>query len=225
MLLEAMLRSPAIHEYTLTKLLASTLDPAKYPDQRSLAEEVEVLVELGIGKVDISVTGQLRFVRPAIFEEEESVAWSRALSAQQQLEEQLTKLLLLSFKRQNLVSWTFEPEVGKEHAFNGQWFSAYGFSWLRPIVTPIPGEKADPCPVVFDVRSTAATVADVEAFVARIRHAGYRPNSKLRILGVMGARFFEPGAHELAKKNGFVLVNFHQEIGNEALEALAVCRA
>ena len=37
----------------------------------------------------------------------------------------------------------------------------------------------------------------------------------------MAARFFEPAAFAKGKNLGFVMVNFHEEIGDEALEALA----
>lgn len=219
--LDEMLRQPAIHEDTVVKLLAASLDPQKYPDQRSVGDEAKVLEELGIGKMDLSVNAKGRFVRPGIFETEESAKWGHQLAGRKLLDEQLTKLLVQQFKRQNIVSWGFEAESDSEHVFNGQWFSAHDRCWLRPMVTTAKGHEPEPCPVVFDVRSTAASLADVQAFAARIKQAGYRPNSKLRILGVMGARYFEPNAFELGKKNGFVMVNFHEEIGDEALEALA----
>jgi hypothetical protein len=219
--LDEMVRFPAIHEDTVTKLLAATLDAKKYPDQRSLVDEALVLAELGIGKVDTSGNAPVRFVRPGIFGKEESADWGRRLSGRKLLDQQLTKLLLQTFKRQNLISWGYEAEADAEHEYNGQWFSAHGYCWLRPMLTTRKGEKPEPCPAVFDVRSTAASVADVEAFTARIKNAGYRPKSSLRILGIMGARYFEPEAFALGKRQGFVMVNFHEEIGDAALEALA----
>ncbi len=219
--LDEMLRSPAVHQDTVAKLLAATLDPEKYPDQRSLSGELLVLAELGIGKIDTSGNTTVRLVRPAIFGKEESAVWGHRLAGRKMLDQQLTKLLLQTFKRQNVVSWGYEPEAGAEHGYNGQWFSAHGYCWLRPMLTTRKGEEPVPCPAVFDVRSTAAAVTDVEAFGARIKNAGYRPNSDLRILGIMAARYFEPGAFALGKSLGFVMVNFHEEIGDEALEALA----
>lgn len=219
--LDEMLRSPAVHQDTVAKLLAATLDPEKYPDQRSLADELLVLAELGIGKIDTFGNSTPRFVRPAIHEKEESVVWGHRLAGRKLLDQQLTKLLLQTYKRQNVVSWGYEPGADAEHQYNGQWFSAHGYCWLRPLITVRKGAEPAPCPVVFDVRSTAATMADVEAFAARVKNAGYRPNSDLRILGIMAARFFEPDAFAKGKNLGFVMVNFRDEIGDEALEALA----
>lgn len=219
--LDEMLRSPAIHHDTVAKLLAATLDPEKYPDQRPIADELLVLAELGIGKVDTLGNTTPRLVRPAIHGKDESMAWGHRLAGRKLLDQQLTKLLLQTYKRQNVVSWGYEPAADAEHQYNGQWFSAHGYCWLRPLVTVRKGAEPAPCPAVFDVRSTAARLADVEAFAARVKNAGYRPNSDLRILGIMAARFFEPDAFAKGKSLGFVMVNFHDEIGDEALEALA----
>ncbi len=219
--LDEMLRSPAVHQDTVAKLLAATLDPSKYPEQRSLADELLVLAELGIGKIDTFGNSTPRLVRPAIHGKDESVAWGHRLAGRKLLDQQLTKLLFQTYKRQNVVSWGYASAGDAEHQYNGQWFSAHGYCWLRPMLTLRKGAEPAPCPAVFDVRSTAATVIDVEAFAARIKNAGYRPNSDLRILGIMAARYFEPDAFAKGKKLGFVMVNFHEEIGDEAMEALA----
>ena len=219
--LDEMLRSPAVHQDAVAKLLAATLDPEKYPEQRPLADELLVLAELGIGKIDTFGNSTPRLVRPAIHGKEESVVWGHRLAGRKLLDQQLTKLLLQTYKRQNVVSWGYEPAAEAEHQYNGQWFSAHGYCWLRPLITVRKGAEPTPCPAVFDVRSTVATMADVEAFAARVKNAGYRPNSDLRILGIMAAKFFEPAAFAKGKKLGFVMVNFHDEIGDEALEALA----
>jgi hypothetical protein len=220
--LDQMLRYPAIQLDTATKLLAATLNPEKYEDQRSQAEETMVLEELGIGKVDHSFSGLPRFVRPVLSGTETSVELGYRLAGEKMHDEQLTKLLVQSMRNQNIVSWgNTELTSETEHIFNGQWFSAHGFSWLRPIVSFKKNEDPVPCPVVFDVRANAATLADVQAFVARIKQAGYRPRSSLRLLGVMGARFFETDAWDFGKKSGLVLINFHEQIGDAALDALA----
>jgi hypothetical protein len=219
--LDEMLRVPAISEETMLKLLAATSDPEKYSEQRSFKDEMKVLAELGIVEADGGPGARSRFVRPRLRGTPESEKLGHELAARRLLDGQLTKLLLQTFKSQNVVSWGFEPDADDEHLINGQWFSAYGFSWLRPLQQTEKKQEPKPCLTVFDVRSTAATVVDVQAFAARIKNAGYRPRSKQRILGVMGARFFESGAFDLGKKHGFVLVNFQSQIGDAALDALA----
>lgn len=220
--LDQMLRYPGIHPDTVTKLLAATLEPKKHPDQRSVTDEMLVLEELGIGVIEYVDSGLPRFVRRLLLGTEESLALGYQLAGQKLLDEQLTKLLVQNLRNQNIISWGgTDLDSAVEHSYNGQWFSASGYSWLRPIVRFKQGQEPVACPAVFDVRANTATLADVQAFVTRIRNTGYRPRSKLRVLGIMGARFFEPDAFDFGKKSGLILVNFHEQIGDAALDALA----
>jgi hypothetical protein len=156
-----------------------------------------------------------------LLDTDESRKLGYELAGKQLLDQQLTSFLFRDFQKQNQIAWGSASSVDAEHIYNGQWFSAHGYSWLRPLRHFLEG-TAIPCPTVFDVRAEAASLADVEAFCARIKRAGDRPRSKLRLLGVMAARFFEPDAFVLGKEYGLILVNLQQSIGDEALETLAI---
>lgn len=216
-----MLKQPAIHLNTGKKLLAASRlnrPPFGIP---SFAAELRALEELGIARLDESGGGAPRLVRTVLHDTDESRKLGYALAGNELLDRQLTELLFHDFRKQNIVAWSPIPDSATEQYFNDQWFSAHAFSKLRPVMRYEKGKPPVSCATVFDVRAGIAELADVEAFLARIRRAGDRPGSNLRILGVMGARYFEPDAFGLGKEQGLILINFQQAIGDEALEALA----
>lgn len=138
----------------------------------------------------------------------------------------LARLLVNRLRKQNLVSWSGSELPSRElgHVvFNGQVFTAVGFSFLAPLVrVNSTTRKATPCPVFIDTFAGLCRLGEVQAFVARADNARCWGKLRQPYLGVIAAREFDDIAWKEAKSRGLITVNLKQMFGEEALNAMAI---
>ncbi|MCH8148038.1 MAG: hypothetical protein IH987_08620 [Planctomycetes bacterium] len=136
----------------------------------------------------------------------------------------LSKLILDSYRRSNIVSWGGCSVASLQRGytdFNNQAFSAIAYSYLAPFLRWREGRNRPiSCPVLFDVHSRECTVDDVEAFQCRLKRVA-RGDRSWRLLGLIASPDFEAKAWDSAKRNGFITINLRQMVGDAALEMLA----
>jgi hypothetical protein len=138
----------------------------------------------------------------------------------------LARVLAGRLRKQNLLSWngTELPRQGKGYVtFNGQVFTAYGFSHLAPLKRFNEKKKKwAPCPVLIDAFAGLCNLACVQSFLARADNATCWGKKRQQYLGVIAGREFHKEAWQEAKKAGLLTVNFLQMFGDEALDAMVV---
>lgn len=136
----------------------------------------------------------------------------------------LARILAERFRRQNLLSWNRidVPELERPYViFNGQVFSAYGFSYLGPLKRWKVGAKTPtPCPVVIDCYHGDCSLPQVDSFIQRIERATIRRGKQQPVIGVIAARDFQRNAWDKARRASLMTVSFRQIFGDEALDAM-----
>ncbi len=218
--LDAMMRWEAIDLDTLKKLTAVKLDSAASGEKH--AQELAAIVEVGIGLWEDKM-GRPRLVRRQFFQTPKSESLGLELDALREIERNMARIVIKHYRLQHIVAWQ-TPDTLRDGPYNGQLFSAVGYSHLRPLVK-FQQQKRSACPVVFEVLGRAAEEFDVDGLMARIYRAGDHKGSKLRILGVICAPTFSPAAFKAASLAGLCVVNFGQVFGRSALDALAAIQA
>lgn len=209
-----------LHESQARKLLAAPVQPsASFPGfERDLA----ALAELG---VSVRTCGSHLYVgRSDRFDAGAFDTWAEVTLGELRRESLLTRVLVNRLARQNLLSWSGtnlpnRDQLGSE--FNHQLFTAFGFSFLSPLLQPREG-KPSPCPVLFDVYAGECGKKQVESFVHRSERAVLRRGKGRRFLGVIAARWFVKEAWDYARERGIMAINLVQMFGDEALEAMAI---
>ena len=220
--LAAMQQHDAIDIDTVKKLLAVKLDA--YGSGRSFDRELAAIVEAGIGTTDNAGTGRLRLVRRKHVGTDEGRNLGFHLYAEQETERRLLSLLIRHYRQQNLIAWNTPEPMEPRPYNNGQIFSAFAYSHLRPLRKVYKG-KRKACPVPFEVLARSAEQYDVAGFIERLHRAGDHTRSRLRLLGVMGARSFSPEAFKLGRDFGLAMVNFRELFGQATLDTLATAQA
>ena len=184
--------------------------------------EASALVDLELCRIEGEGTELERLTIYSLVGTLESDRHARAERVRQVVTMRLTRILTDHFRKQAVVSWD-----GSTHSkagtvlFSDYAFSAFGFSWLDPLVRRAVDQKPKPTPVLFDVFSRECDVYDVEGLLHRLRHIGSNRNARLPLLGVIAAHTFTSEAWQTAKKGGLLTINLRQSYGKTALKALA----
>ena len=184
--------------------------------------EASALVDLGLCRIEGEGTEFERLTIHSLFGTPDSERHARAERVRQVVTTRLTRILTDHFRKQAVVSWdgSTHPTAGIV-LFSDYAFSAFGFSWLDPLVRRAVGQKPKPTPVLFDVFSRECDVYDVEGLLHRLRHVGSNRNARLPLLGVIAGHTFTSEAWQAAKKGGLLTINLRQSYGKAALKALA----
>jgi hypothetical protein len=219
--LEALAREDVLLPLRAQKLLASPIgapSKARYPDYES---ELEALDELGVSVrfKGSSAECLIRNKYDLLADWEELF---RASHARQRVECLLARILIDQFRQQNILTWNGCSVASVEAGFvefNGQLFTATGYSFLDPLVR---WREARPrsCPVLFDVYAGKCGPHDVAGFLQRMKRAMHRGNSRCPALGVIAAKGFHRDAWSLARHERLITIDFRQAFGEEVLEVM-----
>jgi hypothetical protein len=181
----------------------------------------------GMRELGVSVFHENTALESLVFADSSIDVTSQAVVAAQNLRKELVlaRVLIDRMRQQNLIAWNQVevPEPSTPYTvFNGQVFTASGFSYLSPVVRWKKGAiQPVPCPAVIDCHHDRCMLAQVRSFQQRIARAANRGQSRQHILGVIGARDFERDAWDEARSHGWIVVNFRQMFGDEALEVMS----
>ncbi len=215
-----------LHRVNVIRLLAVSI-AAESADSMRLTRlyenELAGLQELGATVIQQD-TAMESIVAPGRLSHEDLDALANIGADQLRYEALLTRILGERLRRQNILSWNRIdlPDATKPYTlFNEQLFSAFGFSYVKPLVRWKNGlSKPTPCPVLIDCYHGVCTLAQVQSFVQRILRATARGTKSMPALGIIAARDFERGAWQAARENGLMTVSFRQMFGDEALDAM-----
>ena len=205
------------------RLLAAPLRP-KTSRTPTYDAEVSVLVELGLCGVEGEETVLERLTIRPLIGTPTSHKHARSERVRQIVNMRLTRILTDQFQKQAVIGWESSTHGLRETGtaqFSDYAFSAFGYSWLDPLVRRSVGQKPKPTPVLFDVFSRECDVHDVEGLLHRLRRIGSNRNARLPLLGVIAAHTFTRVAWAVAKKGGLLALNLRQSYGKAALKALA----
>ncbi len=215
-----------LHKIDVLRLLAvspETLSASGFAKSRVYQNELAGLAELGV-KVIQEGTSLESLVAPTL--PTDTSADELAARAAEGLRNAaiIARVLAERLRRQNMVSWNRieMPDPDAPYTtFNGQVFSAYGFSYLAPLARWKAGKaKPTPCPVVIDCYHGLCILPQVQSFKQRIERATMRGRSKLQVLGIIAAPDFDRDAWSDARRQGLVTVSLRQMFGDEALDAM-----
>lgn len=132
--LEALERYTVLHRTHAHRLVAATV--STNPHSPSFDEEVTALAELGV-KVGGKGTEFEYLVTENSWESQSSYDELAIRSLLTLGRRAFLRILTIRLKRQSLVSWNGNelPSQSKGYVdYSGQIFTAYGFSWLAPLV-------------------------------------------------------------------------------------------
>ena len=149
---------------------------------------------------------------------------ARSERTRQTIDTRLTRIIVDQFRKQAIISWNGHAVADLETGtvpFSDYVFSAFGYSWLDPLVRRAAGKKSKSTPVLFDVSARECDVHDVEGFLHRLAHIGSNRNARMPVLGVIAAYAFADGAWTVAKRRGLLAINLRQSYGEAALATLA----
>ena len=215
-----------LHRVDLMRLLAVPIvsDPvASTRSVPSYADEVTGLQELGARLIQ-QHTAFESIVAPGSSDADAMDSLAHRACEQMRCTVLLTRILAERLRRQNMLSWNRVelPDMANPFAvFNTHLFSAYGFSYLSPVVRwKEETQQPTPCPVLIDCYHGLCTLAQVESFIQRVDRATIRRKRRLTTLGVIAARDFDRDAWTAARRRGLMTVSFRQMFGDEALEAM-----
>ena len=186
--------------------------------------EVAVLVDLGLCRIEGETTALERLTIYSLVGTPESDRHARSERVRQIITMRLTRILTDHFRKQAVVGWESSTHSERETGtvlFSDYAFSAFGYSWLEPLVRRTVGQKPKPTPVLFDVFSRECDVYDVGGLLHRLRHVGSNRNARMPLLGVIAAHTFTSEAWKVAKKGGLLTINLRQSYGKTALKTLA----
>lgn len=223
----ALAKDAVLHRVNVIRLLAAPteMEMSDNPPRGVLYEnELAGLRELGVRLIQRD-TALESIVAPGDMDSEELDSLANQGAQQLRYEALLTRILVERLRRQNMLSWNRVelPDVETPYTlFNRQLFSAYGFSYLSPIVRWKEGAASPtPCPVLIDCYHDVCATPQVQSFLQRIERATIRRRRRLPTLGLIAARDFDADAWKLARHHGLMTVSFRQMFGDEALNAMA----
>ena len=213
----------ALLDITARKYLATALDEnserARYP---TFEQELAALGEFGIDSDSLASGDRFLFARRVDIE----LAATAALQAvtRRRIECLLARILVDTLRRQNILSWNryevASPTDGAVY-FNKHAFSAFGYSYLDPMVVRNDRGRDVGCPVLIDVFADTCNAHHLEGFCERLLRATFRGRSRQRHLGVIAAPDFQVDAWNAARQRKLWTVNLRQMFGDQALDALA----
>ena len=205
------------------RLLAAPLKP-KSSRTPTYDAEVNALTDLRLCSVEESRTALERLTINSLVGLPRSYQLARSERARQIVDMYLTRMITDQFRKQGVIGWTSatlpDIETGTVR-FSDHVFSAFGYSWLDPLVRRAVGQKPKSVPVLFDVCARECDVHDVLGFLHRLARIGSNRNARLPVLGVLAAYAFSGDAWSVAKKRGLLAINLRQSYGDAALAMLA----
>jgi len=213
-----------LHKVHVLKLLAVSDEQSSghRGRKRLYTTELAGLEEIGIRVLQRNTP--LESIVGSGFQESDADEMANYATAEIRREVLLTRILVERMRCQNMCSWGLAelPDLDQMYTvFNGQVFSAFGFSYLAPLVRWKPeASKPTGCPVLIDVYQGLCALPRVEALIQRIERASHRGQKVLPSLGVIAAKDFSRDAWKAARKAGLLTVIFRQIFGDEALEAM-----
>jgi hypothetical protein len=222
--LETLGAREALHKIDVMRLLAVAPANGKALPKRTYEHELGGLAEIGVQVVHHGTALESIVVPGKGASADAQELASRAASAVRR-EGLLARVLAERFRRQNMFAWNrveFPDSEMPFTTFNNQVFSAFGFSYLSPLVR-WKADKGKPslCPVLIDVYHGLCLPSQVESFLRRIERATVRGKSRMPCLGIIAAKDFDREAWSAARSKGLMTVSFRQLFGEEALEAMA----
>lgn len=186
-------------------------------DGRSYPRDSDALKELGIIHEDVG-TALERFAMPSAGDTRSLAQGHYHRLVRSAL---VARLVVEHLRRLSIISWggnVLSDGPLKLARFSGYPFSAFGWSWLSPLLT-WGSHTASPAPVLIDVFTTTCDTFDVEAFSYRLRRATGRLGRSP--IGAISARRFTNSAHKLARRQGLVTIPLGEIFGEAALDLMA----
>ena len=180
----------ALNKVDVMRLLAVAPDAAGVTSRRMRMYEHELsgMRELGVEVVHAGTT-----LESIVFPDGHTNTTKAVADAAQGLRKGavLARVLIDRMRKENVVAWN-QVEVPEPSTpfciFNGQVFTASGFSYLSPMVYRKGLAKGPtPCPVVIDCYYDRCTVAQVSSFLQRIERATCRGSKRHACLGLKQA--------------------------------------
>ena len=205
------------------RLLAAPLRP-KSSRTPTYQAEVDALVNLQICRVEGSKTALERLTLNSLVGSPSSHQLARLERVRQIVDMHLTSMITDQFRKQAVIGWrsaTFADLETGIVRFSDHVFSAFGYSWLDPLVRRAVGKKPKSVPVLFDVCARECDVHDVRGFLHRLARIGSNRNARMPVLGVIAAYAFAGDAWSVAKRHGLLAINLRQLYGDAALATLA----
>jgi hypothetical protein len=217
---------PAVNKVDVLRLLAVSPTPATRQPQtltRMYNGELAALRELGVDVIHPGTV--LEALRSPVQPTPDADAAAAVAAQNLRKEAIIARVLVDRMRQQNVLAWNGAefPEPATPYVeFNGQVFTASGFSYLSPLVRwKQNAGKPTPCPVLIDCYYDQCTLSQVASFVQRIQRVAHRGESRMGVLAVIAARDFTTEAWENARHNGFMAINLRQAFGSEALDVMA----
>ena len=183
------------------RLLAAPLLP-KSSRTPTYGAEVDTLVALRLCSVEGSNTALERLTIKSLAGLPISHQLARSERVRQIVDRYLTRMITDQLRKQGVIGWNSatlaDLETGSVR-FSDYVFSAFGYSWLDPLVRRAVGQRPKPVPVLFDVCARECDVHDVQGLLHRLARIGSNRNARMSVLGVIAAYVFTDDAWLLAK--------------------------
>ena len=205
------------------RLLAAPLRP-KSSRTPTYQAEVNALVSLQLCQVEGSETALERLTLNSLVGFPLSHQLARSERTRQIIDMYLTRMITDQFRKQAVIGWgsaTFANLETGTVQFSDHVFSAFGYSWLDPLVRRAVGKNPKSVPVLFDVCARECDVHDVRGFLHRLARIGSNRNARMPVLGVIAAYAFAGDAWSVAKQRGLLAINLRQSYGAATLATLA----
>ena len=221
--IRALLKRQILLKADAQRLLAAPLKP-KSSRTPIYDAEVKALTDLRLCSVEGSTTALERLTINSLVGFPTSHRLARTERTRQIVEMYITRMITDQFRKQGIIGWTSatfpDIETGTVR-FSDQVFSAFGYSWLDPLVRRAVGQKPKSVPVLFDVCARGCDDHDVMGFLHRLARIGSNRNARMPVLGVLAAYAFSGDAWSVAKQRGLLTINLRQSYGDAALDMLA----
>lgn len=186
--------------------------------------EVATLFDLRFCQVEAKDTALERLTINSLVGSSISHQLARSERTRHTIDVRLTRIVVDQFRKQAVIGWNSHalpaPATGTV-SFSDFIFSAYGHSWLDPLIRRAAGKIPKSTPVLFDISARECDVHDVDGFLHRLAHVGSNRNARMPVLGVIAAYAFAPNAWAVAKNRGLFAINLRQSYGEAAVEMLA----
>ena len=178
--IRALLKRRILLRAAAQRLLAAPLKP-RSSRTPTYDAEVKALTDLRLCSVEGSATALERLTINSLVGFPRSHRLAQAGRTRQIVEMYITRMIADQFRKQGVIGWTSatfsDLETGTVR-FSDYVFSAFGYSWLDPLVRRAVGQKPKPVPVLFDVYARRCDAHDVRGFLhrlARVRFQSERP--------------------------------------------------
>ncbi|MGE3342105.1 MAG: hypothetical protein AB7L71_01620 [Vicinamibacterales bacterium] len=136
---------------------------------------------------------------------------------------QIARAVMEMLARQAFVSWdgaNYSDGPSLPAAFTGYPFSAYGWSWLAPLLS-WSNKKPQPAPLLLDVYSGECNLFDVEGFRSRLARVNAISRKGSPLVGAIAARRFDKAAFAAARNAGLMVINLRTVFGESALRLMS----